>query len=52
VSGAAPAAFLMGDHGTGNIVHGVHDVYGGWDDATYAGVTDYRGIYYSSGTTA
>lgn len=52
VSGAAPAAFLMGDHATGNIVHGVHDVYGGWDDATYAGVTDYRGIYYSSGTTA
>jgi hypothetical protein len=24
---------------------------GGWDAATYVGVTDFRGIYYSNGTT-
>jgi hypothetical protein len=52
VSGAVPAAFLMGDFGTGNIVYAVEDIAGIWDDPTYAGVTDYRGIYYSSGTTA
>lgn len=51
VSGAAPAAFLMGDFDTGNIVYLVEDVAGIWDDATYGGVTDYRGIYYSAGTT-
>lgn len=51
VSGSAPAAFLMGDFDTGNIVYAVEDVAGIWDDATWAGVTDYRGIYYSSGTT-
>lgn len=51
ISGSAPAAFLMGDFDTGNIVYMVEDVAGIWDDATWAGVTDYRGIYYSSGTT-
>lgn len=52
ISGSAPAALLMGDFETGNINYVVWDVIGGWDDATYVGVTDYRGIYYSSGTTA
>lgn len=52
VSGAAPAAFLMGDFDTGNVVYMVEDIAGIWDDATYSGVTDYRGIYYSAGTTA
>jgi hypothetical protein len=51
MSGTAPSAFLMGDFATGNIEFGVEDVIGGWDDATYVGVTDFRGIYYSSGTT-
>lgn len=52
MSGSVPAAFLLGNFDTGNIVYAVNDVYGGWEDATYAGVTDYRGVYYSSGTTA
>jgi hypothetical protein len=50
-SGSAPGAFLMGDAATGNIEFWVEDVIGGWDDATYVGVTDFRGIYYSNGTT-
>lgn len=52
ISGSAPAAFLMGDYATGDIEYQVVDVIGGWDDSSYVGVTDYRGIYYSSGTTA
>lgn len=51
ITGSAPAAFLMGDFATGNIEYGVEDIIGGWEDATYGGVTDFRGIYYSSGTT-
>ncbi len=51
VSGTAPREFLMGDFHTGNIEFMVDDIIGGWDDATYVGVTDFRGIYYSSGTT-
>jgi hypothetical protein len=51
MSGTAPASFLMGDFATGNIEFGVQDVIGGWDDATYVGVTDFRGIYMSNGTT-
>ena len=52
ISGSAPAAFLMGSFATGDIEYEVVDVIGGWDNATYVGVTDYRGLYYSSGTTA
>jgi len=52
ISGSAPSAFTMGSFATGDIVFGVEDVVGGWDDASYVGVTDFRGIYYSSGTTA
>lgn len=52
ISGSAPAAFLMGSYETGDIQYTVEDVIGGWDDPAYMGVTDYRGIYYSSGTTA
>jgi hypothetical protein len=52
ISGSAPSAFLMGSAETGDIEYFVEDIIGGWDDATYVGVTDYRGIYYSSGTTA
>jgi hypothetical protein len=51
ISGTAPSAFTMGDFATGNIWFGVEDVVGGWDDATYVGVTDFRGIYFSNGTT-
>lgn len=52
IQGSAPAAFLMGDLETGNIVYLVWDAYGGDADATYGGITDQNGIYYSSGTTA
>jgi hypothetical protein len=51
VSGAAPAAYLMGSFETGEIEYVVEDVIGGGDDATYVGVLDRLGIYYSSGTT-
>lgn len=50
--GSAPAAFLMGSFETGDIEYMVEEVIGGWDDASFVGVTDFRGIYYSSGTTA
>jgi len=52
MSGTAPAAFTMGSAATGNIEFFVEDVVGAWDDATYVGVTDFRGIYMSNGTTA
>ena len=42
----------LGDFESGNILLKVADVWGGWKDATYTGITDYRGIYYSAGTTA
>lgn len=46
--GAVIPAF--GDFETGNIRLKVMDVWGGWADSTYAGLTDYRGVYYSSAT--
>jgi len=49
--GAAPAAFMMGSFATGDIEYLVQDVCGGWDDASYVGLTDFRACYYSSGTT-
>ena len=52
LQGSAPGAFLMGDFAYGDITYGCEDVVGGWDDASYIGVTDFRGMYYSSGTTA
>jgi hypothetical protein len=51
ITGSVPAAFLMGSFDTGDIEYVVEDVIGGWDDASYSGVTDFRGIYWSSGTT-
>jgi hypothetical protein len=51
VSGSAPQAFQAGSFATGDIEYMVEDIIGGWDDASYVGVTDFRGIYYSSGTT-
>lgn len=51
VTGTAPAAFMMGSYATGDIEYAVEDIVGAWDDAAYVGVTDFRGIYYSSGTT-
>ena len=51
ISGTAPAAFLMGSFGTGDIEFAVEDIIGGDDDASYVGVTDFRGIYYANGTT-
>ena len=51
VTGTAPSAFLMGSFATGDIEFMVEDVVGAWDDASYVGVTDFRGLYYSSGTT-
>lgn len=50
VMGSAPPAMLMGSYETGDIEYTVEDFIGGWDDDTYVGVVDYRGIYYSSGT--
>ena len=52
ISGSAPAAYRLGDFATGDIEFLVQDVIGGWDNASYVGVTDFRGIYYSNGTTA
>jgi hypothetical protein len=49
--GRAPAPFLMSNFETGDIEYAVEDIIGGWDDPAYVGVTDFRGIYYSSGTT-
>jgi len=51
ITGTAPAPFLMGSFEHGDIVYAVEDVVGAWDNATWVGVTDFRGIYYSSGTT-
>lgn len=51
IQGSAPSAWAMGSFETGDIEYGVEDIIGGWDDATYVGVTDFRGIYYSNGTT-
>lgn len=51
ITGSAPAPFRMGSFATGDIEYMVEDVVGAWDDATWVGVTDFRGIYYSSGTT-
>lgn len=50
LSGSAPSSFLLGSADTGDIVFYVETVIGGWDDATYGGVTDFQGIYYSSGS--
>jgi len=49
--GRVPAFYGMGNFDHGDAEWKVVDYIGGWDDATYAGVTDYQGIYYSSGTT-
>jgi hypothetical protein len=51
LQGSVPSAYSLGDFETGNIRFAVSDIVGGWDDATYVGVTDFRGLYYSSGTT-
>ena len=51
VMGSAPPAMLMGSYETGDIEYTVEDFIGGWDDATYVGVVDYRGIYYSAGSS-
>ena len=52
MSGSAPGAFTMGSAATGDIEFFVEDIVGGWDDATYTGLTDFRGCFYSNGTTA
>ena len=51
LGGNAPSPFLLGSFATGDIEYAVETIIGGWDDASYVGVTDFRGIYYSSGTT-
>jgi hypothetical protein len=51
LSGVAPAQFLLGSFATGDIEYGVETIIGGWDNASLVGVTDFRGFYYSSGTT-
>ena len=51
LTGSAPAGFDSGSFATGDIEYAVSDFLGGWGDATFVGVTDVRGIYYSSGTT-
>lgn len=51
VMGSAPPAMLMGSYETGDIEYTVEDFIGGWDDSSFVGVVDYRGIYYSDGTS-
>ncbi|MFA5323885.1 MAG: hypothetical protein WC373_14535 [Smithella sp.] len=51
ISGSSPSPFTMGSFATGDIEYAVEDIIGGWNDATFTGVTDFRGLYYSSGTT-
>lgn len=51
ISGSAPSPFLLGSFATGDIEYAVEDIIGGWNDAAVVGVTDFRGFYYSSGTT-
>ena len=51
ISGSAPSTFNMGSFATGDIEYAIEDIIGGWDDASLVGVTDFRGLYYSSGTT-
>lgn len=51
MSGSAPSPYRLGSFATGDIEFMVEDIIGGWDDSTYVGVTDFRGIYYSNGTT-
>jgi hypothetical protein len=51
LSGSAPSSFLLGSADTGDVVFYVETVIGGWDDATFGGVTDEQGIYYSDGST-
>jgi len=51
MSGSAPSQFQLGSFATGDIQFAVDDIIGGWDNASYVGVTDFRGIYYSNGTT-
>lgn len=51
ISGSVPAPFLMGNAEHGEIMYFVEDVVGGWEDATWAGTTDFEGLYYSAGTT-
>lgn len=52
LSGSAPSGFDAGSFATGDIQYAVSDFIGGWTDASLVGVTDFRGVYYSSGTTA
>jgi hypothetical protein len=51
ISGSAPSSFGLGSFATGDIQYGVSDIIGGWDSATLVGLTDFRGFYYSNGTT-
>lgn len=52
IYGSAPGQMMAGSFATGDLEYQVVDIVGGWDDATWVGVTDFHGIYYSSGTTA
>jgi hypothetical protein len=52
ISGSAPSSFTLGSFATGDIQYAVSDIIGGWDSATLVGLTDFRGFYYSNGTTA
>ncbi len=51
LTGTMPAAMRMGSFATGDIEFMVEDIVGAWDDASYVGVTDFRAVYFSSGTT-
>jgi hypothetical protein len=51
LGGSAPSGFESGAFATGDISYAVSTFIGGWGDASFVGVTDFRGIYYSSGTT-
>ena len=50
-AGGSDVSPLMGDFLSGNVAVKVKDVWGTWIDATEGNLFDYRGAYYSSGTT-
>jgi hypothetical protein len=49
--GLGPADPWAGSFATKDLEFEVEDIIGGWDSATWVGVTDNQGLYYSSGTT-
>jgi hypothetical protein len=51
LTGSSPAGFDSGSFATGDIEYAVSTFIGGWDSVPLGGITDFRGLYYSNGTT-